>query len=96
GIGATTFPSSGAPTDLALLLAHHHGAALIVTAGAAASLDEFFDRGRRDSNPATFLTRLKVGSTLMDATAVATLYRNRASGTAIALVVLAALIAVIV
>ncbi|AVH24185.1 thiamine pyrophosphokinase [Nocardia cyriacigeorgica] len=96
GIGATTFPSSGAPTDLALLLAHHHGAALIVTAGAAASLDEFFDRGRRDSNPATFLTRLKVGSTLMDATAVATLYRNRVSGTAIALVVLAALIAVIV
>src|SRR5690606_6400775 len=49
GIGATTFPSSGAPADLALLLAEHHGAALIVTAGAAASLDDFFDRGRRDS-----------------------------------------------
>lgn len=96
GIGATTFPSSGAPADLALLLAHHHGAALIVTAGAAASLDEFFDRGRRDSNPATFLTRLKVGNTLMDASAVATLYRNRVSGTVIALLVLAALLAVIV
>ncbi|WP_433193115.1 putative cytokinetic ring protein SteA [Nocardia sp. CA-107356] len=96
GIGATTFPSSGAPSDLALLLADHHGAALIVTAGAAASLDDFFDRGRRDSNPATFLTRLKVGAKLMDAKAVATLYRNRVSGTAIAMVVLAALIAVIV
>ncbi|MEV0034036.1 putative cytokinetic ring protein SteA [Nocardia sp. NPDC050793] len=96
GIGATTFPSSGAPSDLALLLAHHHGAALIVTAGAAASLDDFFDRGRRDSNPATFLTRLKLGTKLMDAKAVATLYRNRVSGVAIALVVLAALIAVIV
>ncbi|QIS11316.1 putative cytokinetic ring protein SteA [Nocardia arthritidis] len=96
GIGATTFPSSGAPADLALLLAHHHGAALIVTVGAAASLDDFFDRSRRDSNPATFLTRLKLGTKLMDAKAVATLYRNRMSGTAIALVVLAALIAVIV
>ncbi|WP_435591431.1 putative cytokinetic ring protein SteA [Nocardia sp. bgisy118] len=96
GIGATTFPSSGSPSDLALLLAHHHGAALIVTAGAAASLDDFFDRGRRDSNPATFLTRLKLGTKLMDAKAVATLYRNRVSGVAIALVVLAALIAVIV
>ncbi|MEV4239798.1 MULTISPECIES: putative cytokinetic ring protein SteA [unclassified Nocardia] len=96
GIGATTFPSSGAPADLALLLAHHHGASLIVTAGAAASLDDFFDRGRRDSNPATFLTRLKIGTELMDAKAVATLYRNRVSGTAIAMVVLAALVAVIV
>ncbi|WP_228001934.1 putative cytokinetic ring protein SteA [Nocardia australiensis] len=96
GIGATTFPSSGAPADLALLLADHHGAALIVTAGAAASLDDFFDRGRRDSNPATFLTRLKVGTKLVDAKAVGTLYRNRVSGTAIAMVVLAALVAVIV
>lgn len=96
GIGATTFPSSGSPADLALMLAHHHGASLIVTAGAAASLDDFFDRGRRDSNPATFLTRLKVGTKLMDAKAVATLYRNRVSGIAIALIVLAALVAVIV
>ncbi|MFD0000746.1 putative cytokinetic ring protein SteA [Nocardia sp. NPDC127526] len=96
GIGATTFPSSGAPADLALLLADHHGAALIVTAGAAASLDDFFDRGRRDSNPATFLTRLKIGTKLMDAKAVAALYRHRGSGWAVALVVLAALVALIV
>ncbi|MFE6861743.1 putative cytokinetic ring protein SteA [Nocardia sp. NPDC057668] len=96
GIGATTFPSSGAPADLALLLADHHGASLIVTAGAAVSLDEFFDRGRRDSSPATFLTRLKIGTKLMDAKAVAVLYRQRGSGWAIALVVLAALVALIV
>ncbi|WP_327114949.1 putative cytokinetic ring protein SteA [Nocardia sp. NBC_01730] len=96
GIGATTFPSSGSPADLALLLADHHGASLIVTVGAAASLDDFFDRGRRGSNPATFLTRLKVGTKLTDAKAVATLYGNRVSGIAIALVVLAALVAVIV
>lgn len=81
---------------MALLLADHHGASLIVTVGAAASLDDFFDRGRRGSNPATFLTRLKVGTKLTDAKAVATLYGNRVSGIAIALVVLAALVAVIV
>ncbi|WP_405136052.1 putative cytokinetic ring protein SteA [Nocardia sp. NBC_01388] len=96
GIGATTFPSSGAPADLALLLADHHGATLIVTVGAAASLDDFFDRGRRDSNPATFLTRLKMGTKLMDANAVAALYRHRGSGWALALVVMAALVAMIV
>jgi uncharacterized membrane-anchored protein len=96
GIGATTFPSSGAPADLALLLAEHHGAALVVTCGAPASLDDFFDRSRRESNPATFLTRLKTGSKLMDAKAVATLYRQRTSGWAVVLVVLAALIALIV
>ncbi len=96
GIGATTFPSSGSATDLALLLADHHGAALIVTCGSAASLDDFFDRGRRGSNPATFLTRLKAGTKLMDAKAVATLYRNHTSGWAAALVVLAALVALIV
>ncbi|MFC9790714.1 putative cytokinetic ring protein SteA [Rhodococcus sp. NPDC127528] len=96
GIGAMTFPASGAPADLALLLADHHGASLIVTVGSTVSLDEFFDRGRRDSNPAAFMTRLKVGPKLVDAKAVATLYRSRVSGAAIALLVLAALTAVIV
>jgi uncharacterized membrane-anchored protein len=42
------------------------------------------------------MTRLKVGPKLVDAKAVATLYRSRVSGGAIALLVLAALIAVIV
>lgn len=96
GIGAMTFPASGSPSDLALLLADHHGASLIVTVGNTVSLDEFFDRGRRDSNPSAFMTRLKVGPKLVDAKAVATLYRSRVSGGAIALLVLAALVAVIV
>lgn len=96
GIGAMTFPASGSPSDLALLLADHHGASLIVTVGNTVSLDEFFDRGRRDSNPSAFMTRLKVGPKLVDAKAVATLYRSRVSGAAIALLVLAALVAVVV
>ncbi|MCX6470388.1 MAG: putative cytokinetic ring protein SteA, partial [Corynebacteriales bacterium] len=96
GVGAMTFPAAGSAADLALLLADFHGAALIVTVGTSASLDDFFDRSRRESNPSTFLTRLKVGPKLVDAKAVATLYRSRVSGAAIALLVLAALAAIIV
>src|ERR1700712_183947 len=95
GIGAMTFPAAGSAADLALLLCDHHGASLIVTAGHTASIEEFFDRTRQQSNPSTFLTRLRVGEKLVDAKAVATLYRSRVSGGAIALLVLAMLIAVI-
>lgn len=90
-----TFPAVGTPTDLALLLVEHHGAALVVTVGSTVSLDEFFDHGRRDTNPSAVMTRLKVGPKLVDAKAVATLYRSRVSGGVIALLVFAALIAVI-
>ncbi|MDH6247782.1 putative cytokinetic ring protein SteA [Mycobacterium sp. OTB74] len=96
GVGAMTFPAAGSAADLALLLVDHHGAALIVTAGHRANIEEFFDRNRQSSTPSTFLTRLKVGEKLVDAKAVATLYRSRVSGGAIALLVLAMLIAVVV
>jgi uncharacterized membrane-anchored protein len=95
GIGAMTFPAAGSPTDLALLLVDHHGASLIVTAGQSARLEEFFDRSQAHSNPSTFLTRLKVSKKLVDAKAVATLYRSHISGGAVALLVLAVLLAVI-
>lgn len=94
GVGAMTFPAAGSPMDLALLLADHHGAALLVTAGHSANIETFFDRTRQHSNPSTFLTRLRVGEKLVDAKAVATLYRNRISGGAIAFLILAMLIAV--
>jgi uncharacterized membrane-anchored protein len=96
GVGAMTFPAAGSAVDLALLLADHHGAALLVTAGHTASIETFFDRSRQRSNPSTFLTRLKVGEKLVDAKAVATLYRNRISAGAIALLVFTMLIAIIV
>jgi uncharacterized membrane-anchored protein len=96
GVGAMTFPAAGSPMDLALLLTDHHGAALIVTAGHSATIDEFFDRSRAQSNPSMFLTRMKVGQKLVDAKAVATLYRSRISGGAIAMLVLSMLIAIIV
>ncbi|UNB55463.1 putative cytokinetic ring protein SteA [Mycolicibacterium sp. YH-1] len=96
GVGAMTFPAAGSAADLALLLCDHHGASLIVTAGHTANIEDFFDRSRQQSNPSTFLTRLKVGEKLVDAKAVATLYRSRISGGAIALLVLAMLVAVVV
>lgn len=96
GLGAMTFPAAGSPTDLALLLAYHHGAALIVTVGVSASLTDFFDREKVESAPSTFLTRLRVGERLVDGAAVATLYRSRVSGAAIAMLILAIMIAAMV
>ncbi|MDD4866027.1 MAG: putative cytokinetic ring protein SteA [Mycobacterium sp.] len=96
GVGAMTFPAAGSAVDLALLLADHHGAALLVTAGHTANIETFFDRTRAQSNPSTFLTRLRVGEKVVDARAVATLYRNNISAGAIALLALTMLIAVVV
>ena len=96
GVGAMTFPAAGSPTDLALLLADHHGAALLVTAGHSANIETFFDRSRQHSNPSTFLTRLRVGEKVVDAKAVATLYHNRISSGAIALLILTMLITIVV
>ncbi|MGB3440379.1 MAG: putative cytokinetic ring protein SteA [Actinophytocola sp.] len=96
GIGAVTFPASGNAEDLALLLADTHGAELVVTVGFQATLHEFLDRGRSGSNPSTFLTRLKLGSKVVDGKAVATLHRSRVSVGAVVLLVLAAFVAVAV
>ncbi|MEV4319608.1 putative cytokinetic ring protein SteA [Actinocrispum sp. NPDC049592] len=94
GIGAVTFPASGNAEDLALLLADVHGACLVVTVGFQATLREFLDSGRSGSNPSTFLTRLKLGSKLIDGKAAARLHRSRVSVTAVVLLVIAALVAV--
>jgi len=96
GIGAVTFPASGNAEDLALLLADTHGATLVVTVGFQATLSEFLDRGRSGSNPSTFLTRLKLGSKIVDGKAVATLHRSRVSVGAVFVLVLAALVAMAV
>lgn len=96
GVGAVTFSSTGNAEDLALLLADTHGASLVVTVGFHAGLRDFLDRGRSGSNPSTFLTRLKLGSKLIDGKAVAALHRSRVPATAVVLLVLAALVAIVV
>ncbi len=94
GIGAVTFPTVSNPEDLALLLAEAHGAELVIAVGFHATLHEFLDRGRSGSNPSTFLTRLRLGSKLIDGHAAVAMYRSRVSVGAVLLMVLAALVAV--
>lgn len=88
GIDAVTFPASGNPEDLALLIADDQGAELVVTVGFRASLHEFLDRGRTASNPSTFLTRLRLGSKIVDGSAVVALHRNRSVAARVALIAL--------
>ncbi|HEU0089515.1 MAG TPA: putative cytokinetic ring protein SteA [Pseudonocardiaceae bacterium] len=93
GIGAVTFPAMSNPEDLALLLAEAHGATLVITVGFQATLHEFLDRGRSGSNPSTFLTRLRLGSRLVDGRVVAALCRSRVTAGAALLLVSAGLLA---
>jgi uncharacterized membrane-anchored protein len=93
GISAVTFPSEANPEDMALLLAAHGGAVLVATVGLSASMAEFLDRSRATSNASTFLTRLKLGGTLVDGSALAALYRSRVPVGVVWLVVLAAVVA---
>ena len=93
GIDAVTFPSSGTSEDIAMLLADENHAELIVAVGTHATLTEFLDKGRTGM-ASTFLTRLRVGSKLVDAQSVARLYRNRISAAALLFLVIAALIAI--
>ena len=59
-------------------------------------LDDFFDRSRREATRRRFLARMKVGAKLSSTRKpLQPLYRSRVSGTAIAFIVLAALIAII-
>ncbi len=67
------FETTATTEDAALLLASTHDASLIVGVGLHATLAEFLDR-RRTGLASTFLTRLKVGPDLVDATALPRLY----------------------
>jgi uncharacterized membrane-anchored protein len=75
GAEHVTFVATGTGEDLALLLADTLGASVIVLAGAHTTLREFIDH-RRDEMPGSFLTRLRVGTKLVDARAVASIYRR--------------------
>jgi uncharacterized membrane-anchored protein len=92
GIEPLPFATSASSEDVALLIAEAKGAAVIVPVGAHATLDEFLDRGRSGMASA-FLTRLRLGATVVDAQAVSAVYRTRISAVALAFLVLAALAA---
>ncbi|WP_214324169.1 putative cytokinetic ring protein SteA [Nonomuraea sediminis] len=90
GRDAVIFPSTGTSEDIAMLLADDKGAELIVAVGTHWTLEEFLDKGRAGM-ASTFLTRLRIGSKLIDAKGVSRLYRSRIStGQLLLLVVTAA------
>lgn len=90
-----TFPASGTSEDIAMLLADEKGASVIVAVGTHGTLEEFLDKGRAGMS-STFLTRLRIGSKLVDAKGVSRLYRQRIAGSQLALLALAGLLALMV
>ncbi|MBR6459333.1 MAG: hypothetical protein IKS49_04120 [Actinomycetaceae bacterium] len=87
GVKHIVFPCTGTSEDVAMLLADDKDAELIVAVGTHNTLIEFLDKGRAGM-ASTFLTRLVVGSRLVDAKGVSLLYRSRIStGLLIALLV---------
>jgi uncharacterized membrane-anchored protein len=93
GITSKVMKVSGTSEDMAFLLAHAKGADLIVAVGSHGNLREFLDKGRMGM-ASTFLVRLRVGETLVDAKGVSRMYRGRIRGRDAALLVASALLAI--
>ncbi len=79
GLASVLFPAAGTSEDIALLLADDLGASLIVAVGTHYTLTEFLDKGRSGGS-STWLTRLRVGSKLVEPKGVSRLYKSRISG----------------
>ncbi|TMR07746.1 hypothetical protein ETD86_50755 [Nonomuraea turkmeniaca] len=95
GREAVIFPATGTSEDIAMILADDKGAELIVAVGTHGTLEEFLDKGR-SGMASTFLTRLIIGSKLIDAKGVSRLYRSRISTSQLLLLVITALITIVV
>ncbi|WP_242911194.1 putative cytokinetic ring protein SteA [Actinomadura terrae] len=94
GTEAVVFPATATSEDIAMLLADDKGATLIVAVGTHANMVEFLDKGRAGM-ASTFLTRLRVGSKLVDAKGVSRLYRSRISTWSLLFLVLGAFVAIV-
>src|SRR5215207_6822307 len=79
GLDFVTVPAAGTSQDVAMLLAFEKGAELIVSVGAHLNLTEFLDKNRAGMS-STFLTRLRIGETLVDAKGVSRLYNPGVRG----------------
>ena len=76
GVRAVTMRTSASPADAALLMADALGAMPVVGVGLRGTLEEFLDGGR-DGLGSGYVTRLKVGPRLVDASAVPMLYSGQ-------------------
>lgn len=75
GLSAKMLTAPGTSEDVAMLLAHERGAELIVAVGSHNSVVEFLDKGRAGM-ASTFLARLRIGPSLVDAKGVSQLYHR--------------------
>lgn len=75
GLKPVVVRAIGTSEDLAMLLAYEQGAELIVAVGSHLSMFEFLEKGR-PGMASTLLTRIKVGSILVDAKGVSRLYQR--------------------
>lgn len=94
GVEHVVFPAAGTSEDITMLMADEKGAELIVALGTHATLVEFLDKGRAGMS-STFLTRLKVGSKLIDAKGVSKLYRPRITNWQVGIMIAAGLLAML-
>lgn len=94
GVAAITFATTCTSEDAALLLADEHRAEVVVSVGSHHDITEFLDRGRAGM-ASTFLTRLRLGSRLVDARSASSLYRSRISAAALLVLVIAAFVAIV-
>jgi uncharacterized membrane-anchored protein len=85
GLDHLVVPAAGTSQDIAMLLAYERGASLIVSVGAHFNLVEFLGKNRAGMS-STFLTRLRIGETLVDAKGVSRLHAPAVSGASLALV----------
>ncbi|OEF95531.1 hypothetical protein BHF71_04895 [Vulcanibacillus modesticaldus] len=75
GLDAKVIPSVGTSEDVALLMAYEEGAEMIVAIGSHSNVIDFLEKGRKGM-ASTLLVRMKIGSKLIDAKGVSTLYRQ--------------------
>jgi uncharacterized membrane-anchored protein len=93
GVRPVSMQTTASPADAALLLADAAGARPVVGVGLRGTVEEFLDSSREGLGSG-YVTRLKVGPRLVDATAVPMLYSGQLRARHAYLVLLVGLIAV--
>jgi uncharacterized membrane-anchored protein len=94
GVTPRLVETSATPEDLALLLADRHDVLPLVGVGLNARLEDFLDR-RQAGLASTFATRLKVGSRLVDASAVPALHTSGPTNGQVVTLLVAGVVAVL-
>jgi uncharacterized membrane-anchored protein len=90
---STVFRYPGTSEDIAMLIAYEKGSELIAMVGGHNNLIEFLDKDRKGM-ASTFLVRLRIGPTLVDAKGISQLYQTRLKAWHLVMMVIAALLVI--